>query len=142
MKCLVCWRFIQMFKADSELNHYSVLLRNEFFLQTRFYLALPFWRKPQRNTQKVFFNLKKHNSRVPLFPVSHRNRRGMLANWKRVTSSHICQGNNWIESVWHVFASNIILSLMFSDIQPSENKFIFMIKANSPLNLVINNHDV
>lgn len=31
-----------MFKADSELNHYSELLRNEFFLQTGFYLASPF----------------------------------------------------------------------------------------------------
>lgn len=47
-----------MFKADSELNHYSVLLRNKFFLQTGFYLASPFRRKRQRNTQKVFFSLE------------------------------------------------------------------------------------
>lgn len=58
MKFLVCWRFIQIFKADSELNHYSVLLRNDFFLHTRFYLASPFRRERQRNTQKVFFSLK------------------------------------------------------------------------------------
>lgn len=60
-----------MFKADSELNHYSVLLRNDFFLQTRFYLASPFQQKRQVNTQKVFFSLK---NIIPLFPVSEQER--------------------------------------------------------------------
>lgn len=136
MKCLVCWRFIQMFKAGSELNHYSLLLRNDFFFffanKVLSFLAFSTETSEKYTEGKLFFSPE---NIIPMFLCSlYRIGTGEEC-WltEKALHPHICQGNNQTESVWHVFASSIISSLMFS----SESKFIFMIKANSPLNLVI-----